>query len=559
MCTYSLDFVICLTLEIQDPMLILTHSRRKLGFLIAAKSMKRKVVGWFASKLYSIPVVRGMDMATPGEGVVSIKGNRVYGTGTLFVTDFPKGNSIILPEEPEGVQIKEILSDTEMIIGREYHNEYDGVKYSILPKLDYSKVYDEVWNRLGSGEGVGIFPEGGSHDRTELLPLKAGVTLMALGAMEKYGTQVQIVPCGLNYFSGHRFRSFVVIEFGKPYKIPQELVDLYKKQKRAACSQLLEKTRELLLSVTLNTSDYDSMRIVTTARKLYQPVNLKLTSEQYMELNRRFAEGFAKFKDEEEIKTWTHKLRAYHDKMDLLGIRDEHIAREESAESTLAFFGLMVMKFFVMLFVVIISGPGIILNAPIGLIAKIISKREAIKAKSKSIVKIHGNDVIASFKLIIGLVVTPILYTIYTMIIWSYFGFFAALLFFMFWPILSYVSLQFVEEGVHIWKSFMALARIRWAGHALKELRRERAEIQKRIRKFVEDLGPKMGKDIWENRIVTKEDIANECSVENGAYSVRQRHKPYVSRTETLRKTQNIIDEDQEDLEQELMFSDQHM
>lgn len=31
-----------------------------------------------------------------------------------------------------------------------------------------------------SRHSIGIFPEGGSHDRPELLPLKAGVTLMAL-------------------------------------------------------------------------------------------------------------------------------------------------------------------------------------------------------------------------------------------------------------------------------------------------------------------------------------------------------------------------------------------
>jgi glycerol-3-phosphate O-acyltransferase/dihydroxyacetone phosphate acyltransferase len=53
---------------------------------------------------------------------------------------------------------------------------------------------------------IGIFPEGGSHDRTELLPLKAGVTLMALGAVDKYKVPVKIVPCGLNYFFGHKFR-----------------------------------------------------------------------------------------------------------------------------------------------------------------------------------------------------------------------------------------------------------------------------------------------------------------------------------------------------------------
>lgn len=40
---------------------------------------------------------------------------------------------------------------------------------------------------------------------------------MALGAMKEYGIKVNIVPCGLNYFRPHKFRSKVIMEFGKPY------------------------------------------------------------------------------------------------------------------------------------------------------------------------------------------------------------------------------------------------------------------------------------------------------------------------------------------------------
>ena len=65
-------------------------------------------------------------------------------------------------------------------------------------------------DKIGAGEAIGIFPEGGSHDRSDMLPLKAGVTLMALGALEKYpGLDLQIIPCGLNYFNAHKWRSKV--------------------------------------------------------------------------------------------------------------------------------------------------------------------------------------------------------------------------------------------------------------------------------------------------------------------------------------------------------------
>ncbi len=33
-------------------------------------------------------------------------------------------------------------------------------------------MFDTVQNELAKGKCLGIFPEGGSHDRTDLLPLK---------------------------------------------------------------------------------------------------------------------------------------------------------------------------------------------------------------------------------------------------------------------------------------------------------------------------------------------------------------------------------------------------
>jgi len=62
---------------------------------------------------------------------------------------------------------------------------------------------------------------------------------MALGAMAKFGIRVNIVPIGLNYYKPSAFRSKVLIDIGKAYSIPNELADLYKKNKREAISVLL--------------------------------------------------------------------------------------------------------------------------------------------------------------------------------------------------------------------------------------------------------------------------------------------------------------------------------
>jgi glycerol-3-phosphate O-acyltransferase/dihydroxyacetone phosphate acyltransferase len=49
---------------------------------------------------------------------------------------------------------------------------FEGTSYKTAPKVDQTMVYNEVFKRLNQGGCIGIFPEGGSHDRPELLPLK---------------------------------------------------------------------------------------------------------------------------------------------------------------------------------------------------------------------------------------------------------------------------------------------------------------------------------------------------------------------------------------------------
>jgi glycerol-3-phosphate O-acyltransferase/dihydroxyacetone phosphate acyltransferase len=106
---------------------------------------------------------------------------------------------------------------------------------------------------------------GGSHDRTDLLPLKAGVSMMALGAMADHpNLQVKIVPVGLSYFHPHRFRSRAVVEFGSTLDVPAEFVEMYKEggaKKREAVSKLLDLVYDALKTVTIRAPDYDTLMV----------------------------------------------------------------------------------------------------------------------------------------------------------------------------------------------------------------------------------------------------------------------------------------------------------
>ena len=196
-------------------------------------------------------------------------------------------------------EVVEVISDTELRIKKEFGGDSGkgtvqireklvelktegiiGIEYKQLPCVDQQETYRYVYDCLKDGGSIGIFPEGsfpifflssvvpysqlgGSHDRTDLLPLKAGVSIMALGAMANDETcRVKIVPVGLSYFHAHRFRSRAVVEFGQALEVPPELVEMFKQggaQKREAVSNFLDLIYNGLKTVTVRAPDYDTL------------------------------------------------------------------------------------------------------------------------------------------------------------------------------------------------------------------------------------------------------------------------------------------------------------
>lgn len=187
---------------------------RRIHVLTAEKSMKRKFVGTMAAASGAVPVGRAMDKTLPAQGKIYLPDPvndacLVRGVGTDFEgKNFQVGGSLVLPKVenvaasaeileikgPEELRLKrpfkggiamqqltgrnDMTKDGTFINGAEAltgpATGFEGTAFKIAPKLDQSEVYDAVHTVLHRGGTIAIFPEGGSHDRTSLLPLKGG-------------------------------------------------------------------------------------------------------------------------------------------------------------------------------------------------------------------------------------------------------------------------------------------------------------------------------------------------------------------------------------------------
>jgi glycerol-3-phosphate O-acyltransferase/dihydroxyacetone phosphate acyltransferase len=186
-----------------------TEAHRRIAILIAEKSMHRRFIGACARAVGCIPVGRALDSAKPGSGTVYLPDPAndpllLRGVGTNFEKEAQVGGLIVLPYingAAANADIAEIIGPEEVRLkkafkGRDAYQQltgrtdiedggklpdgstghamegYKGVSYKTAPKVDQTLVYNAVFDRLDHGGCICIFPEGGSHDRTELLPLK---------------------------------------------------------------------------------------------------------------------------------------------------------------------------------------------------------------------------------------------------------------------------------------------------------------------------------------------------------------------------------------------------
>ncbi|KAK5943923.1 Glycerol-3-phosphate/dihydroxyacetone phosphate acyltransferase [Knufia obscura] len=563
-----------------------TEARRRISYLIATKSTKRKFIGTLSTAIGAIPVGRALDQVRPAKGTVYLPDQDndptlLYGIGTDFKSgDFQLGGLIVLPKvgnQTPSAEIAEIVSSTELRLKKAFKTpealemltgtsspatganaDSRGTEFKVAPYVDQSKVYEEVFDELSAGGCVGIFPEGGSHDRSDLLPLKAGVAIMALGALAKDpDCGVKIIPIGMNYFHAHKFRSRAVIEFGHPIDVHPDQVAAYKAgDRRNAVGSLLETVYQGLLAVTQSSPDYDTLMLAQAARRLYNPHGKKLPLPTVVELNRRLIKGYTQYKDDPRVVDVKKDVTGYNRRLRSLRVKD-HQVEWGNVHERRWWYVLAVLIYRLGELLLLFAGtlPGLAMFWPVFVTTKIISVKKQREALAASTVKLQGRDVITTWKLLVAMAFAPALYVYYMVIItlwlaynrkdgyytyqvpwWvrtrSYVPDWVPLWVFSIYSLALYVALTFAalrigEIGMDVLKSLppLLVALDPRSSGALTELRHRREALAKKVTDLINELGPEVYPDFDANRVVAD-------PYKEGAYQSKYRELPDDVRVE---------------------------
>eukprot|EP00347_Sterkiella_histriomuscorum_P005857 403355010 len=541
-----------------DACIILSFCGRDISFLTAAKTMRRKVYGDIGRALKCIPVERPQDLATNGKGTLTPVGKRfIEGKGTFFKKELQVGDIIrFVPNSSDQPKIEDqivesIENDNELTLKEPgLHEIYidSEYKFKILPKVDQSQVFKHVINHLGQNGAIGIFPEGGSHDQTDILPFKAGIAFMALGTSVQYGKPVTVIPCGLKYFNHNEFRSKVILEFGRPYQATQEMVDMYKSgDKRKAVALFLKDIEERMREIIFTAPSYNELQAIYMARKLYLPKkNPKFTKEQENGMYMRFFKGYNHFKDHQELKDLMQMITQYRHELKIFNIQDYQVKNMQLSIIQLFMNFIYSMIRFIMS--LIFAFPGLIMLAPIATGISIYAEKERKKALAGSDVKVKATDVMASVKVLLTLIFYPFYcfgftITFYWMCI-NYFemrkttSFELSILFFILFPIYAVLCVRSSDGIMRHYKAMTSRILAFFYTDKIHDLQIMRKELKKKVKGIVNDFGPQLFKNFDQLRLIVKEGTNQESRGNSNpnSRSASKSNTPFQSRSRVQSK-----------------------
>lgn len=221
---------------------------------------------------------------------------------------------------------------------------------------------------------------------------------MLLGAMARRETmkkpiKISVVPVGLNYFAPHKFRSTVSIDFGDPIEVHNDLAMQWKngtkEEKAAANAAVMELLMAGVNSCTLQATDFTTLEIFRTIRRLYAPSGMRLTVADNVALTAGFANGFHKVKDAPRVQDIMQRCHKYNTMLSTYRVDDRNVQRlagnSFSARDRVRLVRVTVLKLLHLALFGAILVPWMLCAAPVSLFLSCASDHKAKEVKKMSV------------------------------------------------------------------------------------------------------------------------------------------------------------------------------
>ncbi len=115
-----------------------------------------------------------------------------------------------------------------------------------------SESFERVYQALVDKKVIMIFSEGKTDIRKRLLNIQKGTARLAFGAWEEKGVEdLEVLPIGVNYADGTRFRSDVMVQIGDPIPVKPYLAQ-YEDNKVDAIKTLTQDIQEAMMPLVIH-------------------------------------------------------------------------------------------------------------------------------------------------------------------------------------------------------------------------------------------------------------------------------------------------------------------
>jgi 1-acyl-sn-glycerol-3-phosphate acyltransferase len=322
------------------------------------------------------------------------------------------------------------------------------------------RTFEACRRLLRQGRCIALFPEGLSHNSTQLLPIKTGAARIALGAISiREATRgaeglapdgqtagvahtLKIVPVGLYYTSKTSFRSEALLRFGEPLEAaPVELDEATGEPPREAVRELSARIERALREVTINAETDEELETATRAGQLfsslYEGLDIEQTLAERFDFLRRFTlrGKTQRTKSPERVEALRRRILSYEAELRKVGIAPENLSLSSHSKWYVIRHFLLRGALLALLSPLALAGA--LLHLPAYLLSTLFAR----------LFRTHGvDDIVSTVKILVAIALMPLTWLIFAALCSYFWGWRVGLAAFPSAIVCGYVAMRSIEE-----------------------------------------------------------------------------------------------------------------